>query len=59
MQGKVVYNYLFHGDKGDSTIKLDIAYLDAGTYILEVYEKGQPMDGLHRACKKLLKLPPK
>lgn len=59
MQGKVVYNYLFHGDKGDSTIKLDIGFLDAGTYILEVYEKGQTMDGLHKAAKKLLKLPPK
>ena len=59
LQGKVVYKYIFHGDKGDSTIKLDIGFLDAGPYILEVHEMGQALDGLHKAGQKLLKLPPK
>ena len=59
LQGKVVFKYIFHGDKGDSTIKLDIGFLEAGPYVLEVHEKGQDLDGLHKACQKLLKLPPK
>ncbi len=59
LQGKIVYTCVFHGDKGDSTIKLNLGILDAGTYILEVYEKGHPPDGLHRAGQKMLKLPPK
>lgn len=56
LQGKVVFNKNIYGQPGETTTKIDLSHLNAGSYILEVYEKGNPPDGFLRTTKKMLKL---
>ena len=55
LQGKEVFKKNYSGNQGETIIKLDIGFLDAGTYIIEVFENGYPTN--QSAGKKLIKLP--
>ena len=56
LQGKVVLDRNYNGIPGITTIKIDLGFLDAGTYIIEVFENDAPNDGLHHSIQKVLKL---
>jgi hypothetical protein len=56
LQGKVVLDRNYNGTQGVTTLKLDLGYLDAGTYLLEVYEIDAANDGLHRSIQKIMKV---
>lgn len=53
----MVYNTTYLTEEGSNEMKLNLNFLEAGSYIIEVYEKGKPDDGLHRSAMKMLKLP--